>query len=317
MSGRRLRLDELERHAAAHAADWGAIDLSTPIDRRRPFVCASQTPLYYSDVYRELTAEQALRYNQLIGLTFNEVISFFETYFARNMLAALTARAGGLPPGLAAAIRGFAEDERRHTAAFRALNRLSAPDWYRNTDHFISRVPGAAVPLLRFVARRPALFPAVLWIALIMEEKSLATSRALIRAGDDVIEPHYLAVYRAHLQDEVRHVHIDWHLLEHYYGQRSRALRTFNARLFGFLITRFFLVPSRTGRRVVELLVAERPELRPMRRRLLRALAEVGRHPAYRRMMYSPEVAPITFSLFERFAELRPLERRLLAGDTQ
>ncbi len=314
MSGRRqLDLERLRRHAAAHAVAWHEIDLTSSIDRGRPFVCETLTPLYHTAVYAQLGPEHVRRYNQLTGMSFNEIISFFETHFAQEILVALVARRSRLPRDLVDALEGFAEEERRHTAAFRALNRLSEPAWYADRDQYILRTPRAALRSLHAVTRHPELFPAVVWIALVMEEKALATSRALIRAGAGVIEPHYLAVYRAHLEDEVRHVQIDWHMLDHLYAGRPRWLRWANARLFCFLLARFFLAPAHAGRRVVEILVAEHPELRPLAPRLNRELADLARDPDYHRVMYSREVTPIAFDLFDRFAEFRPLSRCLLS----
>lgn len=312
MSRRQLDLELLRRHAVVHAAAWNEIDLASPVDRGRPFLCETLTPLYYTGIYSELAPEHALRYNQITGLAFNEIIGFFETHFAQPILAALVTRPG-LPDALIDAMTRFAEEERRHTVAFRALNRLSEPGWYAGGDHYLLRPRPAALAALRWVTGHPELFPAVIWIALVMEEKSLATSRALIRAGDGVIEPHFLAVHRAHLQDEVRHVQLDWHMLDHLYAGRGRWLRRANARLFCFLLTRFFLSPAHAGRRAVEILIAERPELSPLAPRLLGALAALERDPEYHRMMYSREVTPIAFALFDRFAEFRPLGERLLS----
>lgn len=315
MSQRRASLEHLERHAVSHAVDWGAIDLSSPIDLERPFLCETLTPLYYTDVYAELTPEQKLRYNQLTGMSYNEIISFFEEHFAQNILHALTSspHRHGLDPQLVDALIAFAEDERRHTRAFRALNQLSAPLWYRDSTYHILRPSPVGRRLIRLLTRRPARFPAVLWIALVMEERALAASRALLRRGEDEIEPHYLAVYQAHLQDEIRHVHLDWHLLEELHGTSSPFWRKVNAHLFAYSLSRFFLAPRRAGRRVIELLLVEHPELRTKRKRLLHALGTLSQNRAYHQMMYSREVTPIAFMLFDRCAEFRSLERSLLA----
>jgi hypothetical protein len=131
------------------------------------------------------------------------------------------------------------------------------------------------------------------------------------------IEPRYLAIYRAHLAHEVRHVQIDWHLIEHFYANRSGALRRFNAKLFREAIRRFFLPPTRSAARVIDRLVDEHPELEPLRPAMERQLNDVGRDRAYHEMMYSRESTPITFSLFDRFTEFHAMSRVLLSYQPQ
>ncbi|MDA8018785.1 MAG: diiron oxygenase [Thermoanaerobaculia bacterium] len=312
MSRRKLDLERLRQHARDHAVAWHEVDLTGPIHSDRWFLCETQTPLYYADSYSELSVAEARRYNQLTGLSFNELISFFEINFAQYILGTLVGQdSERLPRQLVSALVDFAEEERHHTAAFRSLNRLCEPTWYDRTPHHILHIRRPLLAMLRAVTRRPALFPAVVWIALVMEEKSLATSRALLRAGDDVIEPHFLAVYRAHLEDEVRHVQLDWHLLDHLYTEAPTWLRRANARLFCFLLTRFFLSPASAGRRVLDLLVAEHPRLRPLFPRLVSDLEALSHDADYLRMMYSREVTPITFELFDRYPEFHPLGESL------
>lgn len=302
-------LERLRRHAAAPAAAWDALDFTSPVDRALPFLCETVTPLYYAPIYQELAAAHRLRYNQLMGLAFGELICFFESQIAVPLLESLVARPGELPEELAAALQHFAADERRHTAAFRALNRLAEPGWYAASDQFL--VPSSAFGerAIRFLARHPAHFPAILWIGLLMEEKALATSRALLTAKR--IEPHFLAVYRQHLRDEVRHVELDWHLLGRLYEGQPRWRRELNARFFCFLLDQYFLAPIRAGRRVTERWLAEFPELLGLRGRILREMAALGQDPAYQRMMYSRRSTPIAFALFDRYPEFRRLTKVL------
>jgi hypothetical protein len=154
---------------------------------------------------------------------------------------------------------------------------------------------------------------------LALEERSLEISRRCLRMSAEQIEPRYLAIYRAHLAHEVRHVQIDWHLIDRFYATRPAALRRVNALLFREAIRRFFLPPTRAASRVVARLVDEHAELMPLRAAMIRQLGDVGRDPAYHKMMYSRESTPITFSLFDRFSEFhamrgvlhsyRPLQR--------
>jgi hypothetical protein len=146
---------------------------------------------------------------------------------------------------------------------------------------------------------------------LLLEERSLEMSRRCMRRADHEIEPRYRAIYRAHLAHEVRHVHIDWHLIEQYFSGRSAMLRRLNARMLRTAIARFFLPPTQTAVRVVRRLVDEHPELAPLTGTMRRQLVDVGRNSAYHEMMYSRESTPIAFSLFDRFPELHAMRRVL------
>src|SRR5688572_16034939 len=78
----RLSLTELSEQAREASRTWAPLDLSTPVDLSRHFLCPTVTPLHYTAIHRSLTVEEKLRYNQLTGLAFNEVISFFEETMA-------------------------------------------------------------------------------------------------------------------------------------------------------------------------------------------------------------------------------------------
>ncbi len=125
---RRLPLTQLIDQARSQRKESSPLDLSTPIDRSRLFVCPEMTPLYYTDAYRELTGDQARRYNQLTGLASNELITFFEERIAAEVFPALS-RLDGAPAELLEYVRFFDEEERRHAQMWRALNRLSEPEW--------------------------------------------------------------------------------------------------------------------------------------------------------------------------------------------
>jgi hypothetical protein len=125
------------------------------------------------------------------------------------------------------------------------------------------------------------------------------------------IEPRYRAVYRAHLSHELRHVEIDWHLIDRYYGCRSQFVRHLNARLFRLAIGRFFLPPTWSAVKVVDRLVLEHRELATLHAAMRRELADVGQELAYQQMMYSRETTPITFALFDRFPEFHAMRRVL------
>src|SRR6185436_9019254 len=217
---------------------------------------------------------QALRLNQLTGLCFNELITFFETTFAPAVLAALRQRT--LPEELAACLRHFLADEVRHSAMFQRLNRLSAPGWYQRGPFRLVAVPRAVRLTAVAIARHADVFPAVLWLMLALEEHSIEVSRRCAAMPPAQLEPHWAAAYRAHLEDEVRHVQVDLHLIERFQGGVG-WLRPLNALVVRLGIERFLLAPSRSGARVVAHLVTEFPELRPRAAEMVRELRRLDR----------------------------------------
>ena len=175
------------------------------------------TPLDYAPVYRELDRCHQRRYNQLTAMMANEIIAFMESEFLVTALSAVASlRDANQPADLRAAVRRFADDQRRHAGIWWNLNRLSEPDWYRAKNRWLIRIPPGTTAAARFVARHPVAFPLVFWLQLVQEERSLEISRRCMRVPASTIEPLYVAAYSAHLPDEARHVQIDRHLIQHY-----------------------------------------------------------------------------------------------------
>lgn len=300
----------------ARAGDPGdALDVSwdEPIDRTRWFVCPTVTPLYYAPIYAELNDDERLHYNQLTAIYFNELIAYFETSFAASVLAAL-GRADSSrseDPQFAAALRQFIADEQEHTRWWQQLTRLSALPNAGAESRAIFRASRPMRWVLGTLAARPRMFPAVFWIMLVLEERSLDISRRCLRLDPDSIEPRYREVYRKHLEHEAAHVVLDCELLARYYAPRSPAVRRFNASLFRTVVGRFLLSPVRGGASVVQRLVEERPALASRRPAMLAQLQAVGGSPRYHEMMYSRESTPTAFSLFDQHPEMHPLEKTL------
>jgi hypothetical protein len=303
----RRPLDRLLERASA-PDDAFELELRGPLDTSRHFICPTATPLFYAPVYQKLSVSARLRYNQLTAISFNEVIAYFESTFAVSVLSAL---AGGAlqrdDQELARGLAQFVAEEQKHTEWWRQLGRLSVAD----DAPPLFRVPAATRSLLRWATRRPQLLPAVFWVMLALEERSIDISRRCLRADPATIEPNYRETYRRHLEHEVGHVYLDRQLIERYYAGRNRATRRLNARLLRGAIATFLLPPVRSAARVVQQLTRERPELAPLGGQMLAPLGGVGADPAYQAMMYSRESTPITFSLFDRFPEMHAIERVL------
>jgi hypothetical protein len=305
----RISLDRLNAQAESHTFSLDQIDFDSPIQRDKFFLCPTLTPLYYTPSYRTLSPAQAVRYNQITGMCFSELIGLFEESLASTALQSLTRRSPAeMPPDLLHGLRNFMDEEAKHCEMWRRLNRLSEPEWYRGTDRYIIRIPALAHLALRLMARRPRLFPAVIWVMLALEEHSMEISRRCARTNVP-LEPRYAMAYRLHMEEEVRHVQIDWHLLERFYRDCPRALRAVNARLFRLIMGTFFLRPVNSARHVVDLLVRGFPELSPRRNTMVRELRGLDRDEEYQRMMYSRTATPITFALFDGLPEFRGMGR--------
>lgn len=305
-------LETIRAQAVRAESQRPELSFDPPLARQRWFVCPTLTPLYYAPIYRELTADQRLRYNQLTALSFNELIAYFEQSFAASVLAALAQ----LPHGdreLAACLEGFLRDEEEHAGYWRRLNQLTEPGWYAHRERKIVRPPQIAQAALRFVTRRPQRFPLVFWVMLALEERSLEISRRCLRMPADQIEPHYREVYRQHLTDEVRHVQLDRHLIARYYAPLPLRQRQRNAWLLRQVVARFLLPPARTAVRVVRQLIREHPGLASRSGELIGQLQDVGRNADYHAVLFSRESTSLLFALFDHYPEMQPIERVLLS----
>ena len=162
--------------------------------------------------------------------------------------------------------------------------------------------------LLGEISRRPRLFPLLVWLALLQEERSLHYSKGCLEHAPE-LEPHFVVTHRVHLADEVGHIAWDEELLDWLWPQVSHALRWINARLLNWMIGQFFFLPKRSGRRVVEHLVREFPQLDA--EALDGGMRELETNSAYLGTLYSREVTPRTFTRFDAQPEFALLAQTL------
>jgi hypothetical protein len=276
------------------------------IDHTKPFIAEEFTPLYHTAAYVRLPAAARLRYNQLHALYFNEQVVFFEQEMLSPALLALQSLS--LPPKLAEGLRTFFEEEQRHTAMFRALNRSSAPEFYPSAGYYFVHAPWPARWGLQEIARQPDWFPFILWLALLQEERSLHYSRGCLARRDD-LEPTFVATHRAHLADEVGHIAWDEEVLDWLWPRMGRWRRKLNARILAWMLGEFFSLPRRSGRRVVHQLLREFPELDA--EPLENGLQDLATDLDYQKTLYSREVTPRTFARFDAHPEFALLARTL------
>ncbi len=281
------------------------------IDRTRRFLPESLTPLAHTSVYAELTAPVRLRYNQLFASCYHEHFIHLERMLSQHALPALIARYEGDP--LAEKLRTFRNEELVHTEWFHQLHRSSEPGFYRdNYFHFV-QVPAVAQRLFAACASRPVRFPFCLWLAMLIEERTLPSAREILREADQ-LEPHYVSIHRLHAADEAGHVSCDAELLRRLWPALSPGGRLLNRWLFVNLLREFFQTPKRASWRVVQQLAREHPSLDPHLPRLRRELRGLGARSDYLMQLYSRRREPRTFSLADGFRELRNLEAALVGS---
>ena len=284
------------------------IDSNSAIDFSLPFMPESLTPLHHTAGYARLPADQRLRYNQLNALYFNEQIMFFERSLAGNILGRLTAMP--LPPRQQQGLQQFLLEEEQHSAMFARLNRACAPGWYSQREFHFIRVPWPAARLLALLSKQPTWFPMFFWLMHLQEERAIFFGRAFLKAADQ-LEPHFVAVQRKHLADEIGHVRWDEYLLDRFWPQTAFWLRRLNAALLGWMIAEYFSAPKRSALRVLRALMAEFPGSRELHLELQSQLLGLQSDQAYLRALYSFEIVPDTWQRFQRWPEFDSLARVL------
>src|SRR5687768_6666351 len=82
---RHLSAAQIAQHAERHRCKELPFDDTVPVDLTKPFVCSTLTPLYYTSIWSELDDADRLRHAQLSGLSFNELIAWFEHGFSATL----------------------------------------------------------------------------------------------------------------------------------------------------------------------------------------------------------------------------------------
>ncbi|MGH7388337.1 MAG: diiron oxygenase [Candidatus Rokuibacteriota bacterium] len=278
------------------------------IRSERPFLPEALTPLFHTAAHAGLTPHQRLRYNQLHGLYVNEQILFFEESLAEPVLGGLLGMP--LPDGLDGALRRFREDEAAHSIMFRELNRQLAPDLYADGDFHFIPASRAGRRVLGAIGRHPRWFPLLLWLMLMLEERSLHYGREILRDAS-TLEPRVIETQTRHLRDEAHHVRWDQEVLDWLWPRTERPLRRLNAALFTWLVGEFFSVPRRGSLAVIQELARQCPELQARRPELAGELRALSGRRAFHASLYSRRIAPQTFGRFDRWPEFARVGRVL------
>lgn len=273
------------------------------VDWTRPFAPEQMTPLAFTPIYDSLTDGQRLRYNQNFALYVNEKIAYLEeglSHFVRQV--ARLPQASHLKLDLLELVR----DEERHAAGFRALNRKAAPTLYGSTNSVFVR-PGKWVDsLTRGMGRLPTLFPCLLWVILLQEERSVYYSRLFVEEREH-LEPHFVAIHERHSQDEAAHVRVDEALLEILWSKAPRAVRVLNGYLLAGIFREFLYLPKRAALEVVKVALAGHPYLPEM----LRQVTALRHNDDFLATVYNRTTNPETLSLIDGCPELKPLAQAM------
>lgn len=284
------------------------------IDFALPFFPLHLTTLAQVPSWRLLDDRHRIRHSQHHALYLNEQTVFFEELLAGTLLPALYERPDWIGEDLAADLRQFEVEEKRHSRWFRELNQRVDPLRYslEQGSHVFVPVDDRMQAVAAWFARRPFSFPLWIWLMLIQEERSIAVARECLKA-DAGIEPVFRDLHRKHLADEIDHVRWDLKLVERVWLPLPTWKRRLQARLFGAMMGEFFTAPKRSAKRVLQALLDEFPELQPLAPQLQGELRELATSRAYHASHYSRESTPRCFALFDELPEFRDIGRHLLA----
>jgi len=316
----RRRLDSLRNlNARARTDAYGLEDLdwSLTVDRTRPWEPEGLGALWFLPSFASLAPEERLRCNQLHALGVCEQFIWFERQLLRALGRVL--RVGGLPAPLAEALGHFAAEERKHIAMFRRLLERSEPQWYATPGPRVFRADALHQFAMDRVTASPRTFLAWIWLAILVEERTLFLSREhrrVARAAPGRVDALHAQVHEFHFRDEARHYHLDQHLLTWLYDPQPAWKKALAAAMFRCMM-RGYVAAARTSGRILSRLALEFPRLRgaPFAR-LRRELADIHGNETYHQRLFSRAALPHTFALLaeypehERLWDLFPVARK-------
>ena len=268
----------------------------------------SLTHLYYAPVYQTLTGKERRIYNKLHACFCCEMLVFFEEELPQCYSTA--ARGAGVPNSVRCEVQSMLVAESHHAAMFRGLARDLDSNLYEPFAYHFLRVPKGIWRLLKLPLQYPRLFPLVFWIVLLQEERTVYYSKEVIRCASE-LDPRVVDAFSRHMDDEKDHLGIDEALLEVYWERSSSSIRWLNAQAFRLFVDEFLNAPKRAGIRVIERLVQEVPSLQGRKGELTAGLRNLAKDARFHQSLYSREIVPKTFALFDRYAEFRNLGDRV------
>jgi len=297
-------LDALNRRASTDAFCADDIDWSLEVDPAKCWEPDELNGLWFVPSFRALDEAQRRRCNQLHALAVSEQFVWFEGELIRAIRNVLAG--GGIPAQLDEALRHFVEEEQKHIEMFWRLLEKSAPAWYRRRAPRFFRVSRLEQLATDCVTGHPRLLLAWVWLAILIEERTLYISRLHVQAekrAPGAIDALHAQVHGFHFRDEVRHYQLDQHLLTWLYDPQASWKKALSAFMFR-QVMRSFVGARRTAQRILRQLAAEYPALRArLLPHLLTELRHVADNPRYQLKHFSAAAQPRTLALLAEYPE--------------
>ena len=319
----RRRLDTLRtlnRRSREEAFALEDLDWSQAVDHAKPWEPEGLGALWFLPSFALLAPQERLRCNQLHALGVCEQFVWFERQLIRAIGNVL--RAGALPPALHEALGHFVVEERKHIAMFGRLLQKSAPRGYATRAPRLFGASMAQQFTMDRVTAHPRTLLAWIWLAIVVEERTLFFSREHLRAASSapgLIDTLHAQVHAFHFRDEARHYHLDQHLLTWLYDPQPRWKKRLAAAMF-YAMMRSYVAGARTATRILQQLGREFSHLRAgLLPRLRAELGQVARREDYQQRLFSRAALPHSFALLAEYREharlwdLFPVARRELA----
>ena len=302
---RRLEtLRTLNRKAREDAFGLDDLDWSHAVDRAKPWEPEEVGALWFLPTFTSLDPVHRLRCNQLHALGLCEQFIWFEQQLIRAIRNVLAGSV--LPEPLDEALRHFVVEEHKHIAMFWRLLEKSEPQWYSERSPRLFRVSPVQQFAMNQVTAHPRTLLAWVWLAILVEERTLFLSRLHMKAAKDTpgrIDALHSQVHEFHFRDEARHYHLDQHLLTWLYDPQPHWKKQLGAGMFHQMM-RAYVAAGRTTTRVLVQLGREFPGLRETRLPCLHAeLREVARNKDYHRKLFSSAALPHTLALLAEYPE--------------
>jgi P-aminobenzoate N-oxygenase AurF len=265
------------------------------------YVPEELTPLFFTPSYTSLTNEQRVSYNRLHGMYFLEQTIFFEQFLGKQGLQWLAKHAPSAY--LRREAEEFIMEEDQHSAWFRELLREIDPHVYAKSDFHLLAAGDLQQAMMSKLSANVSRLPALLWLQLMAEERALHFGRCYLRHADEV-DPRFMAVQRKHLADEPGHIRRDLLFLEWLWSATPAWLRRVNAWLLEWLLREFFLLPKRSGQRVLDHWLERHPELSSQRAVILSDWKALSQNTRFISSLYPRSALPKTSELASAWPEL-------------
>jgi hypothetical protein len=305
-----IELDLLHRQAESRPLNLDALPWSEGIRPGAWLAPEAMSHLYHCPSYHLLTDEERRAGARTTAITKAESFVYFEEHLLVPIVRRILSDPAryGVTPGLVTCLEDFVREELLHTEMFWRLLETAAPERYptRQLYHFGPR-SGAAM-LARLLSARPEVFIFWVWLALIIEERTVDLYRQY--RADDRVDPLFSAVYHAHMVDETRHVSIDQHLLATFWDPAPVWLRKLNVALLDHVLSKV-TTPQAAPRATLADVIDHAPRLRTHRAAFERELRALGDNASYQAAHFSRACLPRTFALMDRYPELAALGRGL------